>query len=200
MAEVADFPAVRGLTANLYQLANLGMKLPFPAAAAPEKGRQAEAFRPPSISDLGTPRFFAIQLAETMLPNEPLITVGGAKNIVKTVVAGGDGTVKEMIGADDWRIKIQGYAIREGDRTQAVANTLVPEDYPEEWLRKLVSLYKRHHHLKVECHYLSYFNIRSLVIENIDFPPVAGASDFFAYEITALSDESSLAKITRPKK
>ncbi|GGG33409.1 DUF6046 domain-containing protein [Hymenobacter glacieicola] len=196
MSEVTKAPDFK---VSRFQLGSLVTNLPFPAVPGPERVNQAAEFRAPSASDLGTPRFFAMQLDEVMLPNEPLITVTSSKNIVKTVVAGGDFTVKEIIGADDWQIKIQGYAVKEGNRAQAVASSLVPQDYPEEWLRRLVMLYRRNRQLEVKCQLLTYFNISSLVIENIEFPAIAGASDHFAYQISASSDESSLAKLLRKK-
>lgn len=196
MSELTTSPQFK---VNTFQLPNLLTSLPFPAKLEPEQGSKTPDFRPPSASDLGTPRFFAMQLDEVLLPNEPLITVSSSKNIVKTVVAGGDFTVKEIIGADDWKIKIQGYAVREGNRGQGVASSLVPEDYPEEWLRKLVRLYRRNQALEVKCQLLTYFNITALVLEDIEFPAVAGATDYFAYQITACSDESSLGKLQRKK-
>ncbi|MBD2769700.1 hypothetical protein IC235_17560 [Hymenobacter sp. BT664] len=198
MSEVKTTPAAPH-TAATFQLGALLTRLPYGGIEPFEKARQAAEFKAPTASDLGTPRFFAMQLDEVMLPNEPLITVSGSKHMVETVIAGGDFTVIEMIGADNYAIKIQGYAVREGNRSQAVANSLVPEDYPEEWLRKLIMLFRRNRHLKVQCQLLTYFNITALVIKTIEFPAIEGASDYFAYQITAVSDESSLAKLIRKK-
>ncbi|MES2730043.1 MAG: DUF6046 domain-containing protein [Pseudomonadota bacterium] len=196
-----DKPANRpGFSVNRFQLGSLATNLPFPAAPSLVDGNTFKGeFQLPASSDLKTPRFFAMQLDEILLPNEPLISVTSAKNIVETVVAGGDYTVKEMIGAQDWKIKIQGYAVREGNRDQAVATSLVPTDYPEEWLRRLILLYRRNRALAVTCQLMTYYNVKNLVINDIDFPAIAGASDYFAYQISASSDESSLAKLIRRK-
>jgi hypothetical protein len=185
-------------TVSRFQLGALLTRFPYSGVDAFEETRKAAEFKAPTASDLGTPRFFAMQLDEVMLPNEPLISISLAKNVVKTVVAGGDGTVKEMIGADDFAILIQGWAIKEGARS-SVPNSLVPDAYPEEWLRKLIMLAKRNRRLDVRCQLLTYFNITGLVIENIDFPAIEGADDHFAYQIKAVSDESSLGKLIRKK-
>jgi hypothetical protein len=196
---INDLPTSAGQTAgqvfDLRKLSGLTTRLPFPDAKNPAKGNEAELFTLPTSSVLGTPRYFAIKIAEVTLPNEPLITVSGSKTIVKTQVAGGDFTVKEIIGMDDWKINIKGFAVREGAVRERAAGGLVPDDYPEEWLRSLVSIYRRGFALDVQCQLLSYFNISRIVIEDINFPPVAGAAGYFAYEINASSDESSLAKL-----
>ncbi len=184
-----------GFSFDLRKAKGLVTLLPFPDAKTPAKTNEADLFQLPTSAVLGTPRYFAIKIAEVTLPNEPLITVSGSKTIVKTQVAGGDFTVKEVIGTDDWKINIKGFAVREGATRDRPAGGLVPDDYPEEWLRSLVSLFRRNTALDVQCQLLSYFNISRLVIEDISFPAVPGAHGWFAYEINASSDESSLAKL-----
>jgi hypothetical protein len=202
MAEQAQTTTGKGFSFDLADAKGLVRHLPFPAASQLAKTNTADVFSLPTSSVLGTPLFFALKIAEVTLPNEPLITVSGSKTIVKTQVAGGDFTVKEMIGRDDWKINIKGYAVREGAVRDRPAGGLVPDDYPEEWLRALISLYNRNTALDCQCQLLSYFNISRLVIEDITFPAVAGAHGYFAYEINAMSDESSLAKLKlkRPTK
>jgi hypothetical protein len=173
----------------------LVMRLPFPDAKKSETLNQAELFKLPTSSVLGTPRYFAINIGGVELPNEPMIRVSGAKNIVVTDIAGGDDAVVEMIGRQRWKIQIQGWAIREGATRDRPAGGLVPDDFPEEWLRKLVTLYNRNEALDCQCQLLTYFNISRLVIEDIDFPPMTGAGGKFAYQINASSDRSALAKL-----
>ncbi|MDJ0363569.1 DUF6046 domain-containing protein [Hymenobacter sp. H14-R3] len=199
---ISDLPTNTGRTAGLsFDLGDFRKgkgvvtHLPFPDAKRPTKTNEAELFKLPISSVLGTPRYFAIKIAEVTLPNEPLITVSGSKTIVKTQIAGGDFTVKEIIGMDDWKINIQGRAVREGAARDRASGGLVPDDYPEEWLRSLVSIYRRGFALDVQCQLLTYFNISRIVIEDISFPAVPGAHGFFYYEINASSDESSLAKL-----
>jgi hypothetical protein len=184
-----------GLNFDLREARGLAMRLPFPDANRIAKGNEAPPFSLTASSDLSTPRYFALSIDDVMLPNEPLISVRGSKTIVKTRIANSNFTVKEIIGLDDWKINIKGYAVREGAVRERAAGGLVPDDYPEEWLRKLITLFKSNRALKCQCQLLSYFNISSLVIEDVSFPPVPGAQGFFAYEINAISDTSPLVKL-----
>lgn len=146
---------------------------------------------------LGNPMYFQITIDDVTLPNEPMITVTGSNVIVTTAIAGGDGTVKEFIGEDDYRINIKGRAVRETAERFRDAGGLVPDEYPEEWMRALARLKKMKSDLPVRCTLLSFFNISRLVIQDITFPPVPGEPGSFYYEINALSDESSVAKLIR---
>ncbi|WP_400192819.1 DUF6046 domain-containing protein [Hymenobacter sp. B81] len=194
MSEITTLP---GFSINISQAAGSASRLlPFPGVNQPAQLVKAPDFTMPPESMLGTPMYFTIKIGDVQLPNEPLITVFSSKNIVKTVVAGGNFTVKEIIGLDDYKINIKGYAMREGQPVLG-GSSLVPEDYPEAELRKLANLNKITKDLPVTCQLLSYFNITRLVIEDMSFPPVAGAAGYFAYEINAVSDESSLAKLLR---
>lgn len=184
-----------GLAFDLRKAKGLVSLLPFPDAKHPTKINEVELFKLPTSSVLGTPRYFAMTIGGVTLPNEPLIRVSGAKNIVVTDIAGGDDAVVEMIGRQRWKIQIQGYAIREGATRDRPAGGLIPDDFPEEWLRSLVALYNRNEALDCQCQLLSYFNISRLVIEDIDFPPIPGAGGKFAYQINASSDRSALASL-----
>lgn len=199
---ISDLPTKTGQTAGLsFDLGDLRKAkgvvthLPFPDAKRPAKSNEAELFNLPTSSVLGTPRYFAITIGGVTLPNEPLIRVSGAKNIVVTDIAGGDDAVVEMIGRQRWKIQIQGYAVREGAARDRPAGGLVPDDYPEEWLRKLVALYNQNEALDCQCQLLSYFNITRLLIEDIDIAAVPGAHGYFPYQINASSDRSALASL-----
>ena len=60
-------------------------------------------------------------------------------------------------------------------------------------------LFNRNRALDVKCQLMTYYNVTKLLLEDIDFPAIAGASDYFAYQITASSDNSALAKLIRKK-
>lgn len=180
---------------DLLTVKGLVRHLPFPAASNLATTNVADLFTLPTSAVLGTPLFFALKIDGVQLPNEPLITVTGSKTIVKTQVAGGNFTVKEIIGLDDWKINIRGRAVREGAVRDRPAGGLVPDDYPEEWLRALIALFNKNTALDCQCQLLTYFNISRLVMEDISFPAVEGAHGYFYYEINASSDESSLAKL-----
>lgn len=189
-----------GFSINIFSGKGLVPLAPFPKLLRGDlttEQNQPKEFTAPPESLLGTPMFFRIQLDDVWLPNEPLITVSGAKIIVKTPIAGGNGTVKEMIGLDDYKINIKGQAVRETANRFKDAGGMVPDDFPEEKMRELARLWNINKDVPVRCQLLSYFNITRMVIEDITFPVVAGNSGSFYYEINAVSDESSVAKLIR---
>ena len=113
---------------------------------------------------------------EFQLPIEPMIQIDVVKNIVRTPIAGDDGTVKELIGMQDFRISIRGVLI--GD----------DGNYPEELLRKLRAAFEGDE-AKVTCKLLSYFNINQIVMEALRLPALEGYEDMQPFEIEAWSDK-----------
>jgi hypothetical protein len=101
-----------------------------------------------------------------------------SKNIVKTPIQGRDGTVKEYIGMDDWRIKIMGVLINSTSK-----------DYPEDLVSELSRVYERKESLKVEGSNLCTMGIHQLVFTNISFPRKHGYPSLQPFIIEALSDE-----------
>jgi hypothetical protein len=197
MEERTNKPA--GFNANIFTGLGNPLLVPFPKVlrGGSEEVNTPAEFTPPPAHLLGNPMYFRLKLDDVWLPNEPLITLSGSKVIVKTPIAGGNGTVKEMIGEDDYKISIKGRAVREVAERYRDAGGLVPDDYPEEWMRTLARLWKINKDVSCQCQLLSYFNITRCVIEDITFPPVPGESGSFYYEINAVSDESSVAKLIR---
>ncbi len=128
-------------------------------------------------SAMGVPLFMPLKIDGIWLPNEPIITISGQNTIVKTVIAGAKGTVKEWISADDYSIKIQGLIINEQS-----------DDYPEEMVRKIRTICEKRESVEVDNRLLTMFDIHQVVIESYSFPGVAGDQDVQAYEITCLSD------------
>ena len=190
-------PATAGFNLNLFKAKGIVRQLPFTKAKEPAHQNKPDEFDPPLATLLGNPMYFRVKIDGAYLPNEPLVMLTGSKVIVKTQIAGGNGTVKEMIGEDDYRINIKGRAVRETANRYRSTGGLVPEDYPEEWMRELARIWKLNRDVAVECQLLTYFNISRMVIEDITFPPVPGESGSFYYEINAVSDESSVAKLIR---
>lgn len=139
-------------------------------------------------SILGTPIVMPLSLGGVMLPNEPLISITGAKNIITTDVDGHDGTFKELFSLADYRITIVGLAINEEEL----------EYYPEKIVRALRELAERPEALKVTNKLLSYFNINQLVITDFDFPAVEGGMSFQPYSFTCLSDKTFDLELLSP--
>ena len=156
-----------------------------------------KAFSIDNIGSLAQPPYFmdffvqALGINRRRLPHEPLLKFGLRKNIVKTVVAGGQrrGTVKEYINSDDWKIEIKGVCI---DPTQ-------PERYPTEQVDELRELCTLNEAVEVDNDILRYFEIYSIVIESIEFEAMAGQPGAQAYKINAISDTDFYGELTNKK-
>lgn len=107
-----------------------------------------------------------------------LMTVEQAKNIVTTQISGRDGTVKEYIGLDDFKITIQGLIT--GDNGQ----------YPEAEVKSLLSILNAAVPIDVTSRFLTYFNITSVVVADYSLPQVEGSNSMQPFAITLLSDNS----------
>ena len=159
-------------------------------ARGQEFGEVAQAPADPAARYLspwfGTPMFFICRLGGLELPNTPLITVEASKLIVKTPVAGGDYAVTEIIGLDNYRVTMQGYALVEPG--ESGGGLTVPNEYPAEWARELNKLHRRKEALAAECELLGYFGITHLVIENFTWGTAEGAQGYAPWKMTCISD------------
>lgn len=107
-----------------------------------------------------------------------LMAVEQAKNIVTTQISGRDGTVKEYIGLDDFKITIQGLIT--GDNGQ----------YPSVEVQTLINILNAPIPLNVTSNFLAYFNIISVVVADYSLPQVEGSNSIQPFAITLLSDNS----------
>lgn len=99
------------------------------------------------------------------------------RNIVKTRVAGRDGTVKEYMSDDDYQIKITGSLVN------PLAN--IP---PETLIRSLHQYCKAKTEIAVNSSVLSYLDIFSIVIERPKFIQRAGYRNVFDFVLDCVSD------------
>jgi len=129
------------------------------------------------MSMLGTPLFMPCKLGDIWLPNEPLITISGRNEIIKTKLTGIKGTVKEYIAMDDYSIKIQGLIINEAS-----------DDYPEDQVRQIRALCESKEAVKISNRLLTLFDIHQVTILDWDFIAVEGHQNCQAYQIACLSD------------
>jgi hypothetical protein len=105
-----------------------------------------------------------------------LITVEQAKNIVTTQISGRDGTIKEYIGLDDYRITVQGLIT--GDNGE----------YPEVNVKTLIGVLTAPVPINVTSKFLTFFNIKSVVVADYSLPQVEGSNSIQPFAITLLSD------------
>lgn len=141
---------------------------------------------------LGAKYFMQLKLSYKgqiyMLPNEPLVSIGLSKTIVKTVTVGKykKGSVKEYINTDDYIISIKGVCVDKYD----------PEVYPSDQVKALDELVNISDALQVEENaFFELFGIRSIVIEDIQFDEMIGESGMQRYTIKAISDTDFFADL-----
>lgn len=135
----------------------------------------------------GQPLFMPVQIGGLVLPNEPTIYIFGRKNVVETSLVGSTrrGTVKELIGVDDYSITIRGIAINYDDN----------KVYPEDQVKAIHDLYLQNESLEIQCGLTSLLGIYRVVIKHIALPEMIGIQHAQAYELQCVSDEDFLLEI-----
>ena len=116
------------------------------------------------------------QLSDFWLPPATMVDFSRVKNISRTDVIGGNGTVKEIYGFDDWQIRI---------RTVCHNDELSSREYEKrliEWSEVIQSI-------SVEGDLFGWKNIHNLVIESIDIRSLEGAPNIIPIELNCISDE-----------
>lgn len=111
------------------------------------------------------------------LPATTMVDFSRAKNIIKTNVLGGNGTVKEIYGFDDWVIRIRILCFNEEMSARA-------------YEAKLVEFSEIIEPIDVKCVLFTEKEIHSLVIEDIDIRSVVGQPDVVPVELNCISDEA----------
>lgn len=107
-----------------------------------------------------------------------LIEVNQTKNIVKTSIAGTDGTVKEYMSEGDYIINLKGVIV--GETANQRPSVIL--------LDKLVQFLKAPLTLPIYSAFLNEFNINSAVIESYKTGQREGARNIIDVEISMLSD------------
>jgi hypothetical protein len=109
---------------------------------------------------------------------QSIVTLQQKKNIVKTVVEGRSGTVKEYISDGDWQVNIRGaFCDPNADR------------FPIEDCNTLAQICKLPEAIEVVGEFFQLFDIHNLVIEEYDFPQRQGYQNMQAFNIKAVSDD-----------
>jgi hypothetical protein len=121
-----------------------------------------------------------------------LIEVNQTKNIVKTAIAGTDGTVKEFMSEGDFIINLKGVIVGDTASQRPDINKL----------NSLVAYLKAPLSLPISCSFLDEWLISSIVVESYKIGQREGARNVIDVEINMLSDSvielsSSKSKIDR---
>lgn len=107
-----------------------------------------------------------------------LLEISNDRNIVKTKIAGRNGTIKEYMSDGDYDITIKGSLVGE------LANTP-----PVDLLKTFTFISTCPEAVTVESNLLSYFNVYYLVIEKPRIKQRKGSRNIYDFELTCVSDE-----------
>jgi hypothetical protein len=147
----------------------------FDVALQPEQSITSADFFAKGL--YGRPYFMPVTLGKIELPN-PVIRVTSKKTIVETVLVGRTGTVKELIGQEDYKINIKGIIVTENN------------SYPEDEIRKIHGLYTQNiaHRITSPLTNLLLGEGASVVITDLTWPEISGIQNVKTYEMNLISD------------
>lgn len=114
----------------------------------------------------------------------PAIEVSQEIKTVTTAVAGATSPVIEIISAENYRIRMAGLV-----QTPPV-DGIISREFPEAQFKRLVNLARAKTSIEVACTYLSFFGIRRIVLESVQWTLAPGQPHAFSYTIRAASDEA----------
>ncbi len=135
---------------------------------------------------LGTPFFMDVKIDTIRLPNEPLLTFSTQKRIVQTVVVGSQkrGTVKELISANDYKIKIEGVCIEPGKK-----------EYPTNQVNQIIAICQKQEALEFNNDLGELLGIKKIVITGYSIDKMQGQPYSQRYTIDAISDDDFFAEL-----
>lgn len=167
---------------------------------------QTEPFaKPDATSLLGTPVFDTLtfygngadgqisyyDMAKQRTINIPKMTLEIAlctvtKNImvVKTPIAGRNGTVKQYINLGDYDVQIRG-----------VFTSQTPDSRPDLLIRQLHDITNSTAEVNVASNFLNLFGIQSLVFERCEFPMEEGGRDVLNFTLDCVSETPFAIKV-----
>lgn len=131
------------------------------------------------VSQLGTPVYCFCQLQtgdSTVVLDTVLAEISQSKNIVTTLIAGRNGSVKESFGSDDYKIKLQGAITNNGN------------DYPLKEVQSLLKILQSNDVIAISGGFFRLFGIFNVVITDYSLPQSEGLQNTQMFEISMLSD------------
>lgn len=158
------------------------------------------------VSVLGTPIYEQISLTVPAVvkngavvspqrfytfPDWPLFDITASWMIEKENMQGGIGTTKEFIQQDDFQITIRGFLINNDS-----------QDYPEQLLSDLwavINAQKTAGALGITSRVFNLLDIHNIVILDAKFPAVEGYMNMQPFELTCLSDYTTILEIKSVK-
>lgn len=124
-----------------------------------------------------------VAMSSFMLPITSIVSFRNDKIMGVTRVNGGNGTVKEIYGFDDWQITINGFLIPDSTQQQGFTSPFKQEKELHRWnnLASSVSVFGKP---------FSVHKIKSITIKSMSFEPMRGKPLIRSFTINAISDEA----------
>lgn len=116
------------------------------------------------------------QFEDFWFPPATMVDFTRPKNITKTDVLGGNGTVKEIFGFDDWNIRI---------RTLCIKDEFTAREYE----KKIIDFEKIVQSISIEGDLFGWKDIHNLTIDEIDIKSIDGSPNVIPIELMCSSDE-----------
>lgn len=120
--------------------------------------------------------------------NDVTVSISRAKNIVKTVLTGLNGTIKEYICNGDWEISMSVGIV-------ATEDGKIVDEYPQEGIREIRKFLDENQALDVSSPFLDLFDINRIVIDSCSLKQETW-SNRQVVTIKALSDTDYQIKCT----
>ncbi|TAN18832.1 MAG: hypothetical protein EPN37_04530 [Chitinophagaceae bacterium] len=197
------FESVFGYKPRPYQLDNNQVSVPgtwkdgsidknklfaYPADQEPLGGESPyyDNYKDMFGSDSGKKIFLPAWINGWMLPY-PVIAIQSRKNIMETVMIDRQGTVKELVNTEDYKISIKGIIVRE-DGT-----------YPEYEIKQLKEIFEINQTVELKSVLTDFFllnpngngsSLSQVVITDLNFPHTVGVKNAKAYEMSLVSDNA----------
>lgn len=133
------------------------------------------------FGQFGTELVFPVRIDGYLLPGEPVISLGGAREAVTTKLNRGKSrvaNVHEEINLGGYEIKMRGEIYSDAD-----------DGYPYGDVAEFRKFFEKPGSRDIQCEYLRQFNITKIAIMRISFPGVPGTPHSQQYEIMGYSDE-----------
>jgi hypothetical protein len=121
------------------------------------------------------------KMGDFRLPIASLVSFGRDKIMGVTRINGGNGTVKEIYGFDDWQVTINGFLIPDASQPQGFKTPLEQEKELTKWDSLASSI-------AVFGELFAVRKIKNLTIKGIRFDPMRGKPNIRTFTITAISD------------
>lgn len=116
-----------------------------------------------------------------------LITVTEYINVVKTNVAGANGTVKQYINIGDYQIEIKGIFTSE-----------IPDTRPSDLIRQLHKITRSTCEVNIACEFLNLFSVNCIVFDGEQrFSMEESSRDVQKFELNCISETPFPVKVTQ---